>query len=106
MKIAVTSPNGKTISGHAGRCPGFLIYEIDDNADLHKSHLKLTKEQVFRKLAGQLTDYPEHPLQGIDLLVTQSIGEGLKSKLRLNDIEVLQTSENNPDDVINSLIQQ
>jgi len=55
MKIAITSPNAKTIAGHAGKCPGYLIYNINQDKTVTKSHIKLTKEQVFKNFSGALS---------------------------------------------------
>jgi hypothetical protein len=46
MKIAITSPNAKTISGHAGKCLGYLIYEIADSQYVKKSNIKYNKSSV------------------------------------------------------------
>lgn len=39
MKIAVTSQNRKTITGHAGKCLKFWLYESDDKTILKKTLL-------------------------------------------------------------------
>ncbi|WP_051145176.1 NifB/NifX family molybdenum-iron cluster-binding protein [Thiomicrorhabdus sp. Kp2] len=104
MKIAITSPNAKTISGHAGKCPGYLIYEIDSNQDIQKTHIKLTKEQVLKNLSGALSLNTEHPLYGIDTFITQSLGEGLKNRLAQDNIKVYTTENSDPETIIQSLI--
>ena len=104
MKIAITSPNGKTISGHAGKCPGYLIYEIDANNDMQKSHIKLTKEQVFKNFSGALSKNPEHPLYGINVFITQGLGEGLNNRLAQDNIQVITTTETQPEIVLATII--
>lgn len=105
MKIAVTSPNAKSISGHAGKCPGFLLYEILANGQYEQTHIKLGKEDVFKNLAGPLSTHPHHPLNGIDVFVTQSLGDGLLSRLERDNIKVIQTQETDPENFIQNLIQ-
>ena len=104
MKIAITSPNAKTISGHAGKCPGYLVYEIDQNQTIIKSHIKLTKDQVFKNFSGALSQNSQHPLSGIHTFITQSLGEGLNRRLQQDNIQVVTTNETHPDQLIQTLI--
>jgi predicted Fe-Mo cluster-binding NifX family protein len=104
MKIAVTSPNGKTIAGHAGKCPGFLVYETEGDKVVSKNRVKLEKTQVFSQFSGPLSENPEHPLNGIDIFITQSSGGGLKNRLNRDDIQLLITDSSDPDQVIEQLI--
>ena len=104
MKIAITSPNAKTISGHAGKCPGYLIYTIEDNGQLDKTHIKLAKKDIFKNLVGLLSENPQHPLSEIKVFITQSLGEGLLRRLKVDNINVIQTQETDPEIAINRLI--
>jgi len=103
MKIAITSPNAKTIAGHAGKCPGYLIYEIKDD-NITKSHIKLPKEQVFKNFSGTLSQNPNHPLYGINIFITQSLGEGLSNRLTQDNIKVYTTAEEDPEALIPPII--
>lgn len=106
MKIAITSPNAKKISGHAGRCPGYLLYTIEANQNIRKSHIKLSKEHVFKNVSGPLSKNPEHPLFGIDTFVTQSLGDGLNNRLSKDGIKVCVVESDDPDIIIQSLMSQ
>ncbi len=103
MKIAVTSANGRTICGHAGKCPGYLIYELTADQTVHQTRVKLESSQVLKNLHGQLSLHPEHPLYGINTFITQSLGEGLESRLSSDGIQVVQTDQLDPLLVINGL---
>ena len=103
MKIAVTSANGKTICGHAGKCPGFLIYELNKDQTIRQTHIKLSADEVLRNLTGTLSTHPEHPLYGIDTFITNSLGEGLIEKLQNDGIKVLQTDDSDPLTALNQL---
>ncbi|HHS99354.1 MAG TPA: nitrogen fixation protein [Thiomicrospira sp.] len=105
MKIAVTSPNAKTISGHAGKCPGYLVFEIENNQIINQKHIKLTKEQVFKNFSGPLSKNPQHPLNGIDAFITQGLGDGLKQRLGKDQIKVYTTEQNDPTEIVNAVIQ-
>lgn len=96
MKIAFSSPNGKTLAGHAGKCPGFVVMEIQDGQVIASERVKLTKDQVFSQLSGPLSAQADHPLKGIDLFVTQSCGQGLVQRLKRDGIEVIQTEAQTP----------
>lgn len=100
MKIALTSPNAKTLSGHAGRCPGYLIFTINSEKMVDKQHIKLTKEQVFKHLSGPLSRHTQHPLYGIDAFITQGLGEGLKQRLQQDGIKVFTTDLSDVDEAI------
>lgn len=43
MKIAVASDNQINVTGHLGRCRGFLIYEIQDDKIINKEY----RDNVF-----------------------------------------------------------
>ncbi|HHT00017.1 MAG TPA: nitrogen fixation protein [Thiomicrospira sp.] len=103
MKIAITSPNAKTIAGHAGKCPGYLIYNINQDKTVTKSHIKLTKEQVFKNFSGALSQNPQHPLHDIDVFITQGLGDGLANRLSRDNIQVYKTEESDPEAIIQSI---
>ena len=104
MKIAITSPNAKKISAHAGKCPGYLIYEIDTDQNIQKSHIKLSKEQVFRNFSGPLSQNKNHPLSGINAFVTRGLGEGLNNRLSQDGIKVYVVESDDPELVMQSLM--
>jgi len=103
MKIAITSPNAKTIAGHAGKCPGYLIYEISENGKATRSHVKLAREQVFKNFSGALSQNPQHPLHDIDVFITQGLGDGLANRLSQDNIQVYKTEESDPEAIIQSI---
>lgn len=104
MKIAMTSPNGKALAGHAGKCPGYLIYQVENGEVVHKERVKLTKEQVFSQFSGALSENTGHPLYGIDVFITQSAGGGLQNRLARDGIQVILTEENDPDAIVATLL--
>ena len=105
MKIAITSPNEKTIAGHAGKCPGYLIFEVDGGEIVNQYHIKLSKEQVFKNLSGPLSKHPQHPLTGIDAFITQGLGDGLKRRLQEDNIHDYTTELTMPVEAVNAVIE-
>jgi predicted Fe-Mo cluster-binding NifX family protein len=95
MKIAVTSQNRKTITGHAGKCRKFWIYEVEDRTIKGKSLLELPREQSFHESHGAA-----HPLDDVNVLICGGMGSGLTQRLRRNGTEGLVTRETDPDQAI------
>jgi predicted Fe-Mo cluster-binding NifX family protein len=93
MKIAVASQNRKTVTGHAGKCRKFWVFEVDAKAIVNKSLLDLPIEQSLHAFRGP----GPHPLQGAKALITGGMGDGLARRLAGMGIEALVTSEVDPD---------
>ena len=93
MKIAVASQNRRNVTGHAGKCRRFWIYAIESGVVKDRQLLDLPREQSFHEHHG-----PEpHPLQGVQVLITGGMGEGLARRLAGMGIEGLITTEADPD---------
>jgi predicted Fe-Mo cluster-binding NifX family protein len=89
MKIAVASQNRKTITGHAGKCRKFWIYQIEGDQVVGKTLLELPIEQSFHESPH---DAP-HPLDGVNALICGGIGQGLQSRLKQKAIQAVATPE-------------
>jgi predicted Fe-Mo cluster-binding NifX family protein len=101
MKIAVSSQNRKAVTGHAGSCRKFWIYDIEAKAVKGKTLLELTREQSFHEHHGA----KPHPLEGIQVLITGGMGEGLAKRLASMGIEGLVTTETDPDLAVTAFLQ-
>jgi len=94
MRIAVTSQNFKTITGHAGKTRRFIVYESDGNSDAAEvQRLDLPKGMSLHDYHGD--DHPLYTL-GLDALVTQGAGDGFRARMARFGIAVHATSETNP----------
>jgi predicted Fe-Mo cluster-binding NifX family protein len=93
MKIAVTSQNRKTITGHAGKCRKFWIYEVEDRAVKDRHLLELPIEQMFH---GSPHGAP-HPLDGVHALISGGMGAGMRNRLADKGIIAVATAETDPD---------
>ena len=94
MRIAVTSQNFRTITGHAGKTRRFLIYEVgDDGTATEAERLDLPNGMAMHDHHG-----PDHPLfdLGLDALVTGGAGNGFVQRMARNGIAVTTTSETDP----------
>ncbi len=96
MKIAVTSQNKREITGHAGRCRKFWIYQVVDGKVGEKTLLELPKEQAFHESHGN----DPHPLDDIQVFITGSMGMGLVNRMNAKGIEAISTQEKEPDKAV------
>jgi predicted Fe-Mo cluster-binding NifX family protein len=93
MKIAVTSQNRKTVTGHAGKCRKFWIYEIEGAEVIGKTLLELPLEQSFH----ESSQVDSHPLDDVNVLISGGMGQGLRFRLKQKGIQALATPETDPD---------
>ncbi len=93
MKIAITSQNRKTITGHAGKCRKFWVYEVEGTVVKDKTLLELPREQSFHESHGA----DNHPLDDVNVLITGGMGMGLAQRLKQKGILAVATSESDPD---------
>ncbi len=94
MRIAVTSQNFKTITGHAGKARRFLVYEADATGAVREvERLDLPKELSIHEYHG--SDHPLFAL-GLQALITQGAGQGFVQRMALQGIVVHATGESNP----------
>jgi len=103
MKVAVSSANGKTICGHAGKCPGYLVFEMQGDQKITQLHVKLSRNQILKHFHGLLSQSSDHPLFGINALITKSLGEGLRGRLLRDGIKVIDTVLVHPMIAINNI---
>ena len=92
MKIAVTSQNFRTVTGHAGKTRRFLVFDGATATDMTEvARLDLPAEMAFHGFARGA-----HPVDGVDVLVTASAGEGFRSKMAARGIRVVTKGETDP----------
>ncbi|HHO60025.1 MAG TPA: nitrogen fixation protein [Thiotrichales bacterium] len=92
MKIAVTSQNFRTITGHAGKTRRFIIYKADAEGNPQEvARLDLSKEMSMHAWPGG-----PHPIDAVDVLITAGCGDGFANKMVARDIVVIRTSEVDP----------
>jgi predicted Fe-Mo cluster-binding NifX family protein len=77
MYIAVTSQNSRNITGHAGKCHRFWVYDIEQGSVKGKQLLELP---IKMPLHAQQDVWPE-PLAGINVLISGGMRAGLYHRL-------------------------
>ncbi|MCB1787764.1 MAG: nitrogen fixation protein [Gammaproteobacteria bacterium] len=92
MRIGVTSQNFRTITGHAGKTRRFLIFEPQADGTVRETgRLDLPKAMSLHEFRGD-----DHPLFGLDVVVTAGCGEGFLRRLGAHGVRVVATSEPDP----------
>jgi len=100
MKIAVTSQNFRTITGHAGKTRRFIIYEQTSEEGIREfKRLDLTKEMSIHNFHGE----GEHPVDEADIIVTASCGDGFIRRMASRGVRVIQTSVIDPLEAVSAL---
>ncbi len=100
MKIAITSQNFRTITGHAGKTKRFLVFEAEQGGEpVEIQRLDLPKELSFHEFHSG----GPHPVDGADVIITGSAGYGFVQRLAARGIRVLVTSETDPQRAIRAL---
>lgn len=91
MRLAITSQNFRTITSHAGRARRFLV--VDTGAlSVEARRLDLAPEFAMHGF----DDAKVHPLDGVEVLITGSAGDGLARRLAKRGIRVVCTAETDP----------
>ena len=96
MKIAIATKDFKTVSSHAGQTRQWLLYDLSS----HRANqllpaprrVNLDKAQVLHVCE----DNEAHPLDGIDLVVAASAGDGFIRHMKKRGADVLLTGETDP----------
>lgn len=102
MKIAVTSQNFRTITGHAGRTRRFLVFEAEPGMEpIEVDRLDLPPELAFH----EFRDTGPHPVDCADVLITGSAGPGFIRRLAARGIRVYVTTETDPRRAIRALFE-
>jgi predicted Fe-Mo cluster-binding NifX family protein len=93
MRIAVTSQNFRTVTGHAGRARRFIVFEADGReAPREIERLDLDNDMTIHGYNHQAA----HPLDSMQVLITGGAGEGFVRHLAARGVMVVATPETDP----------
>jgi len=93
MKIAVTSQDRLTVTGHAGRCQRFWVYEVEGQRVSGRALLEVPLGETFHE-----SHHAGPPgLAGVAALITGGMGAGLAARLQRQGVAPVVTSETDPD---------
>lgn len=88
-KIAVTSQNFRTITGHAGKTRRFLILDAQGQ---ELERLNLEKSQSFH----EWHEAGPHPVDCADAVITTGCGDNFRRRMEERGIRVVVTDETDP----------
>ena len=101
MRIAVTSQNFRTVTGHAGKTRKFLVYEATEQGTVREAgRISLPKELSIHAAP---MDEP-HPLDGMNYLITGSCGQGFVNKMAMRGVQVFVTETEDPAQAVEELL--
>lgn len=94
MKFAIaTKDNWSKVSGHAGKTPDWLLFDCQPGQPIPEPLcIRLGKEQ----LPHYFRDEGPHPLDGIEVVVSASAGDGYIRRMKKRGAAVLLTGETDP----------
>lgn len=90
MKIAIATDDYVRVAGHAGQAARWLLFDCAPRHDIGEPvRIELSKPQIFHH--WESTD--PHPLDGIEIIVARSAGDGFLRRMQKRGVDVLLTSE-------------
>jgi predicted Fe-Mo cluster-binding NifX family protein len=96
MKIAAPTKDWIAISGHAGQARCWLVYDLTDPRAGEPlptpARVELAKEQLFH----YFQDDGPHPLDGVEIVLAGSAGDGFVRHMKKRGADVLLTGETDP----------
>ena len=104
MKIAVATRDWLHVSGHAGQTRAWLVFDLGEHragaALPTPTRVELAKDEVFH----HFTDDRPHPLDGVEIVVAGSAGDGFVRHMQTRGAEVLLTGETDPGAAITAIL--
>jgi predicted Fe-Mo cluster-binding NifX family protein len=101
MKIAIATKDYTAVSGHAGQARHWLVFDCQPGAPLPAAErVELAKEQVFH----HFQDDGPHPLDGVEIVVAGSAGDGFVRHLHKRGAQVLLTGEAEPTAALHKIL--
>lgn len=93
MKIAIATKDYSAVSGHAGQARHWLVFDCQPGAPRPAGEpIELAREQVLH----HFQDDGPHPLDGVDIVVAGSAGDGFVRHMHKRGAQVLLTGETDP----------
>ena len=93
MRIAVTSQNFRSVTGHAGRARRFIVFEAAAGAPAREvERLDLDAAMAIHGFDPRA----RHPLDDMDVLITGGAGEGFVRHMTARGVRVVATGETDP----------
>ena len=93
MRIAVTSQNFRSVTGHAGRARRFIVFEANGRDSPREiERLDLDAGMTIHGFDPR----SKHPLDSMNVLITGGSGEGFIRHMAARGVRVVATAESDP----------
>lgn len=96
MKIAIATRDFASVTGHAGQARQWLLWDLSAHRPGHLLPAPRRVELVPEEVLHTFADDRPHPLDGIDIVVAGSAGDGFVRHMRRRGAHVLLTGEDDP----------
>lgn len=94
MKVAIATSNYLTVAGHAGQARHWLLFECQPGMPIvEPQRVELSEGQLMH----HFTDDGPHPLDGVEIMIAGSAGDGFLRHMQKRGANVLLTGESDPD---------
>ena len=120
MKIAVITEDGKTISSHFGRAPGYLVFTIEEGEIIEKEQREKHGHQQFAHehhddhthehghgfgthSAARHTEMIE-PIRDCDVVIARGMGQGAYLAIQQANIRPLVTELKDAEEAVRAFI--
>lgn len=93
VRVAVASRDGKTVSGHIGKCADWIVFEADNGGKVREAErITLSKQLIFH----HYKDDTPHPLRDCVTIIGASAGDSFITKMQARGMQVELTAEPDP----------
>lgn len=100
MKIAVTSQDYLTVTGHAGQTTRFLVYEAEAGSEpVETARLDLAEEETVHNFKGGA-----HPLDGIEVLIVGSAGQCFIERMQARGVTTVAARGMSPGEAVSAYV--
>lgn len=90
MEIAIATDDFENVAGHAGQSARWLLFDCQPGCEVGAAQrIALPKAQLFH----HWEDTGPHPLDGVEVIVAKSAGDGFLRRMQKRGVAVLLTSE-------------
>jgi len=102
LKIAIATKGFEQVSTHAGRAREWLVYDCgaDHDGVPEPRRVALSSEQIFHRA----DDAAPHPLDGVEIVVARSAGDGFSRHMARRGAELVLTAESDPRRALQTLL--
>jgi hypothetical protein len=104
MKIAIATKDWRTVTGHAGKAKCWLLYDFGAAPSRDElpppSRIELAQEYIIH----YFKDDGPHPLDGVEVVVAGSAGDGFGRHMKKRGTDVLLTGETDPAEALRRIL--